>query len=160
MGGSNPREWWIDIGATRHVCSNKELFSTFEEVRNGEKLFMGNSATSDIPGEGKVVLSYPNLRRVRYLIFKKGEGIFEKPKVPLIDNNIIEQTLGQYNMLSIKDLVHEISYVGKHFKINDFLCPFVLNKPKKTLTGKNLYKDGGDTGNHEIKNNDLIRKMN
>ncbi|KAF3675068.1 hypothetical protein FXO38_04914 [Capsicum annuum] len=25
----NLREWWIDSGATRHVCANKELFSSF-----------------------------------------------------------------------------------------------------------------------------------
>ncbi|PHT93279.1 hypothetical protein T459_01161 [Capsicum annuum] len=25
----NLREWWMDSGATRHVCANKELFSSF-----------------------------------------------------------------------------------------------------------------------------------
>ncbi|XP_019242644.1 PREDICTED: uncharacterized protein LOC109222783, partial [Nicotiana attenuata] len=25
----NPREWWIDLGATRHVCANKELFTSY-----------------------------------------------------------------------------------------------------------------------------------
>ncbi|XP_075475729.1 uncharacterized protein LOC142510485 [Primulina tabacum] len=54
--GSNSREWWIDTGATRHVCSNNEMFATLEESENGEKLFMGNSATSEIKGQGKVVL--------------------------------------------------------------------------------------------------------
>ncbi|PON88964.1 hypothetical protein TorRG33x02_151930, partial [Trema orientale] len=54
--GSNPREWWIDTGASRHVCSDKGLFTTFEPVENGEKLFMGNSATSEVQGLGKVVL--------------------------------------------------------------------------------------------------------
>ncbi|KAH9736282.1 hypothetical protein KPL71_018042 [Citrus sinensis] len=54
--GSNPREWWIDTGATRHVCSNKGLFTSFEAVSNREKLFMGNSATSEIEGQGKVIL--------------------------------------------------------------------------------------------------------
>ncbi|XP_073133885.1 uncharacterized protein [Henckelia pumila] len=54
--GSNPREWWIDIGATRHVCSDKEMFANLEESMNGKMLFMGNSATSEIKGQGKVVL--------------------------------------------------------------------------------------------------------
>ncbi|RVX15562.1 hypothetical protein VitviT2T_002285 [Vitis vinifera] len=44
--GSNPKEWWIDTGATRHVCSDKKMFSTFEPIENREKVFMGNSATS------------------------------------------------------------------------------------------------------------------
>ena len=54
--GSNPNEWWIDIGDTRHVCSDKKIFSTFEPIETGEKVFMGNSATSEIKGQGKVVL--------------------------------------------------------------------------------------------------------
>ena len=53
--GSNPKEWWIDTGATRYVCSNKDLFTTFEPI-DGEKVFMGNSATSSIEGQGKVLL--------------------------------------------------------------------------------------------------------
>ena len=55
--GSNPKEWWIDIGATLHVCSNKKMFSTFEPIENGENVFMGNSTTSEIKGQGKVVLN-------------------------------------------------------------------------------------------------------
>ena len=55
MIGSNPKEWWIDTGATRHVCTNKDLFTTFEKIE-GEKMFMGNSASSAIEGQGKVLL--------------------------------------------------------------------------------------------------------
>ncbi|KAL0333939.1 UNVERIFIED_CONTAM: Retrovirus-related Pol polyprotein from transposon TNT 1-94 [Sesamum angustifolium] len=51
----NPRKWWIDTGATRHICSDKEMFSTYTPI-NGRKLFMGNSATSNIVGIGNVVL--------------------------------------------------------------------------------------------------------
>ncbi|KAK4399476.1 hypothetical protein Sango_1423100 [Sesamum angolense] len=51
----NPIEWWIDTGATRHICSDKEMFSTYTPI-NERKLFMGNSATSNIVGIGNVVL--------------------------------------------------------------------------------------------------------
>ncbi|XP_076896745.1 uncharacterized protein LOC143549838 [Bidens hawaiensis] len=54
--GQNNKDWWVDTGATRHVCFDKSLFSTFKEVTNGEKVFMGNSAMAEVKGEGNVVL--------------------------------------------------------------------------------------------------------
>ena len=53
--GSNPKEWWIDTGATRHVCSSKEMFTSFEPL-DGEKVFMGNFAFSAVEGQRKVLL--------------------------------------------------------------------------------------------------------
>nr|XP_048319503.1 uncharacterized protein LOC125418864 [Ziziphus jujuba var. spinosa] len=35
--GSNPSEWWIDTGATRHVCADRSMFTSFEPKANGEK---------------------------------------------------------------------------------------------------------------------------
>ena len=32
------------------------MFSTFEQIETGEKVFMGNSTISEIKGQGKVVL--------------------------------------------------------------------------------------------------------
>ena len=58
FAGSNTKEWWIDTSATRHVCLDKSLFSSFKEVNKGEKLFMGNSITVDIKGEGDVILKW------------------------------------------------------------------------------------------------------
>ena len=54
--GSNPKEWWIDTGATRHVCSDKKMFSTFEPIETREKVFMENFTTLKIKGQGKVIL--------------------------------------------------------------------------------------------------------
>src|SRR3954464_12252366 len=54
--GANQREWWIDTGATKHVCSNRDMFTSFEPVKNGQRLFMGNATTSAIEGKGTIVL--------------------------------------------------------------------------------------------------------
>ena len=48
--GSRPKEWWIDTGATLHVCYDKNMFSTFESSETRKKVFMGNSHTSKIKG--------------------------------------------------------------------------------------------------------------
>ena len=48
--GSNLKEWWIDTGATYHVCSNKNMFSTFEPTETEKKVYIGNSTTSEIEG--------------------------------------------------------------------------------------------------------------
>ena len=52
----NTKEWWVDTGATRHICSDKKMFSSYEEINDGEQLFMGNSSTSKVEGKGKVIL--------------------------------------------------------------------------------------------------------
>ena len=53
---NNTNDWWVDTGATRHICSDKKLFSTYQYVGYGEQLFMGNSSTSKVEGKGKVIL--------------------------------------------------------------------------------------------------------
>ena len=50
LGGSNPKEWWINTSVTHYVCSDKKMFSTFEPNETGEKVFMGTSTTSEIKG--------------------------------------------------------------------------------------------------------------
>ena len=52
----NTKEWWVDTGATRHICSDKKMFSSYEAINDGEQLFMGNSSTSKVEGKGKVIL--------------------------------------------------------------------------------------------------------
>ena len=54
--GSNPKEWWIDRGATLYMCYDKKMFSIFKPVETGEKVFMGNSSTFEIKDQRKAVL--------------------------------------------------------------------------------------------------------
>ena len=80
--GFNPKEWWINIGATHHVCSDK-MFSTFEPTETGKKVYMGNFPTFEIKGQGKVVLEMTSgkeltLRNVLHVpkIRKKKLGVW------------------------------------------------------------------------------------
>ena len=46
----------VDTGATRYICADKKMFTTYNESANGEQLFMRNSSTSTVAGQGKVIL--------------------------------------------------------------------------------------------------------
>ncbi|MED6179710.1 hypothetical protein PIB30_003034 [Stylosanthes scabra] len=96
-----------------------------------------------------------NLKSIKELIYKKGHLKIENQEVLLTDNNIIEQELGKYGIVCIEYTVHQIYNVGPHFKeVIQMLWPLGLNKLVGGLTGsKTLFKDGGDSGNHE----DLIK---
>ncbi|GKD42037.1 retrovirus-related pol polyprotein from transposon TNT 1-94 [Tanacetum coccineum] len=63
--GSNNSGWWVDTGVTRHVCADKSMFHSFRAVDNGEKLYMGNSTTADIKGEGDVILKMTSEKELK-----------------------------------------------------------------------------------------------
>ncbi|GAU26739.1 hypothetical protein TSUD_317370 [Trifolium subterraneum] len=70
VGGTDG--WWIDTGATRHVCYDRAMFKTYTNAEN-KKVQMGNAHTSDVAGIGDVVLKVPKSKRSEsaYEILKK-----------------------------------------------------------------------------------------
>ncbi|GKA17710.1 pol polyprotein [Tanacetum coccineum] len=67
--GSNNSGWWVDTRAARHVCVDKSMFHSFKEVDNGEKLYMGKSATADINGKGDVILKMTSKKELKLTNF-------------------------------------------------------------------------------------------
>uniref|UniRef100_A0A2N9HRF5 Uncharacterized protein n=1 Tax=Fagus sylvatica TaxID=28930 RepID=A0A2N9HRF5_FAGSY len=53
---NNMTEWVVDTGATRHICSSKELFLNYEEATDGENVYLGDARTARVAGKGKVLL--------------------------------------------------------------------------------------------------------
>jgi len=111
-----------------------------------------------------VTYGYPNLKTVRELIYKRGYGKVNKQRIPLSENSIISENLGQYGIHGMEDLVHEIYTTGPHFKqANNFLWPFKLHAPRGGWKCKRhgyCEQKGGDWGNREEEINKLIRLMN
>ncbi|VFQ81759.1 unnamed protein product [Cuscuta campestris] len=50
--------WWVDSGATCHVCKDKRWFSSLESMDYGSVLRMGNIATEPVKGIGIVKLVF------------------------------------------------------------------------------------------------------
>ncbi|KAK9732578.1 hypothetical protein RND81_04G007400 [Saponaria officinalis] len=44
--------WWIDSGATKHVCKDRRWFKTCEPETDGAIIHMGNESTAPILGRG------------------------------------------------------------------------------------------------------------
>jgi len=105
----------------------------------------------------------PNLKSVRELIYKRGHAKVDKQRIPITENSIIEKQLGQYDIICIEDLIHEIYTVGPHFKqANNFLWPFKLSNPNGGWSTRKFrhYVEGGDFGDRDDRINELIRRMN
>ncbi|XP_070017891.1 uncharacterized protein [Nicotiana sylvestris] len=94
----NPKEWWIDYGATRHVCAVKETFATYSTAGPEEELFMGNTATTKIEGYGKIFLKVTSGKE-------------------LMLNNVLHVPIIRKNLVSTSLLVK-----------NGFKCVFVSDK--------------------------------
>ncbi|MCJ1379855.1 60S ribosomal protein L7 [Xylographa soralifera] len=113
--------------------------------------------------EPYIAYGYPNLKTVRELVYKRGYGKVEKQRIPLTDNQIIEDNLGKYGVVCMEDLIHEIFTVGPNFKqVSNFLWPFKLSNPTGGFRTRKFkhFVEGGDLGNREDKINALIAQMN
>ncbi|TEB26540.1 60S ribosomal protein L7 [Coprinellus micaceus] len=113
--------------------------------------------------EPYVTYGEPNLKTVRELIYKRGYGKVAKQRIPLTNNQVIEENLGKYDILCVEDLVHEIVTTGPNFKqAANFLWPFKLSNPNggwRTRKFKHFVQ-GGDFGDRESNINSLVRQMN
>ncbi|GKA99108.1 zinc finger, CCHC-type containing protein, partial [Tanacetum coccineum] len=50
--------WWIDSGATTHVCKDRCWFKTYEPVEDGFVLYMGDEHFTPVHGKGSVALEF------------------------------------------------------------------------------------------------------
>merc|ERR1711865_743310 len=111
-----------------------------------------------------IMYGYPNLKTVRDLVYKRGFAKINGQRVPITDNNMIEEALSEKTkgaVICLEDLVHEIYTVGPFFKeCTKFLWPVKMNNPVGGFSRiRHHFVEGGDAGNREEYVNDLIRRM-
>ncbi|GJU19097.1 zinc finger, CCHC-type containing protein [Tanacetum coccineum] len=72
--------WWIDSGATTHVCKDRCWFKTYEPVEDGYVLYMGDDHFAPVHGKGSVVLEFSSGKSIT---------LFNVLYVPKLRKNLI-----------------------------------------------------------------------
>jgi 60S ribosomal protein uL30 len=111
--------------------------------------------------EPYVTWGYPTLQNVRDLLYKRGHAKVNKKHLALTDNALIEQALGEFGIVCMEDLVHEIVSLGEHFKdVTALLWHFKLNAPASGWKKNSLpFTRGGDCGARDDKISYLLKRM-
>jgi hypothetical protein len=54
---TNMNKWVVDSGATRHICANRDAFTSYTSVGDEEKfVYLSDSKTATVLGKGKILL--------------------------------------------------------------------------------------------------------
>uniref|UniRef100_A0A1I8BUQ8 Large ribosomal subunit protein uL30 n=1 Tax=Meloidogyne hapla TaxID=6305 RepID=A0A1I8BUQ8_MELHA len=108
-----------------------------------------------------IAWGYPSQKIIRQLIYKRGYVKVKGQRIPLTDNNIVEEHLGKQDIICVEDMINQIWTVGPHFKqVTNFLWPFKLSNPLGGFNKKsNHFVEGGDYGNREDQINKLLERM-
>ena len=64
---ANVSKWVVDSEATRHICADRNVLTSYTAVGNGEEqVYLGDSKTTPVLGKGKVLLKITS-RKTRAL---------------------------------------------------------------------------------------------
>ncbi|XP_073017842.1 uncharacterized protein [Primulina eburnea] len=58
MAATKSNDWWIDSGATIHVCNDKKLFSSYQIEKQEKTVLMGNNDAAVVAGKGTIKLNF------------------------------------------------------------------------------------------------------
>ncbi|CAJ2665771.1 unnamed protein product [Trifolium pratense] len=92
--------WWIDSGATTHVCKDRFWFKTFIPVEDGSVLYMGDDHSAPVEGKGNVVLEFSSGKTIT---------LFNVLYVPKLRKNLISGPV--LNKLGYKQVCESDKYV-------------------------------------------------
>jgi len=111
--------------------------------------------------EAYITWGYINKTSISDLIYKRATYYGNDKHLVPLDNNIVENNLGQLNLVCIEDIVHELATCGKRFKeVVNFLGFFLLSPTDEVKKKIHLkVEKGGAQGFRGDKINELLKKM-
>ncbi|CAM8982077.1 unnamed protein product [Rhodiola kirilowii] len=106
--------WWVDSGATAHVCRDKEMFKSFANTSEGRVLHMGDESTAPILRIGQVEIEFSSGKNI---------VLVNVLYVPNIRKNIVSGTV--LNKQGYRQVYEADNYVlskGGVFVGKGYLC--------------------------------------
>ncbi|KAH9666952.1 hypothetical protein KPL70_020856 [Citrus sinensis] len=64
MAETKSYDWWLDSGATIHVCNDKKFFLSYKEETEGQMVLMGNNNAAIVAGKGVVEINFTSGKKV------------------------------------------------------------------------------------------------
>nr|GFB12230.1 zinc finger, CCHC-type [Tanacetum cinerariifolium] len=116
--------WWIDSGATTHVCKIRCWFKTFEPVEDEYVLYMGDEHFAPVHGKGSVALEFS---------FGKTVTLFNVLYVPKLHSVCMSSSTVVNSSLWHARLGH-VYYKRMLEMSKDDLIPAIDENPKKCTT--------------------------
>ena len=146
---------------TRHIMKVLRLL----QIHNGVFLRINKATMNNlVKVDPYIMYGYPSLKSVRELVYKRGFAKINGQRIPITDNKLIEDNLGEKTkgtVICMEDMVHQIHTCGPYFKeVCKFLWPFKMNNPCGGMSRiRHHFTEGGDCGNREEYINELINRM-
>nr|GEZ33381.1 zinc finger, CCHC-type [Tanacetum cinerariifolium] len=139
--------WWIDSGATTHVCKDRCWFKTYEPVEDGSVLYMGDDHFAPVHGKGSVALEFSSGKTITLF------NVLYVPKVRIIHETTTPYTpqqncVAERKNRAFKEMVNSmLSYLGfsegfwgEAMLTASYLLNKVPNKRNKTTPYELWYK--------------------
>ncbi|KAH9736084.1 hypothetical protein KPL71_017967 [Citrus sinensis] len=64
MAETKSYDWWLDSGATIHICNDKKFFLSYKEETEGQMVLMGNNNAAIVAGKGIVEINFTSGKKV------------------------------------------------------------------------------------------------
>nr|GEZ42737.1 zinc finger, CCHC-type [Tanacetum cinerariifolium] len=95
----NAIAWWIDFGATTHVCKDRCWFKTLEPAEDASVLYIGDEHFAPVHGKGSVALEFSYVKTVtlfnvlyvpklRHVHYKRMLEMSKDDLIAAIDENV------------------------------------------------------------------------
>ncbi|GJW07988.1 hypothetical protein Tco_1570411 [Tanacetum coccineum] len=126
--------WWIDSGATTHVCKDRCWFKTFEPVEDGSVLYMGDEHFAPIHGKE----SFMKLQ----LLTHHNKMVWLKGKIELLRKLLFHLSLLRFYVIEPNNSVSINSIIESRDEIFDENRFSSIPRPKDIIPNlKNLQRD-------------------